>query len=797
LDYYLLLVINELAVAFYFIATLYKLTNVQLKNKQMKKNFTKIVMGLAVMFGAGAANAATITATVSGNWSNATTWSGGAAGATVGGFDNVVIPAGITVTLDMNVSVTSLLSSINVSGTLTSTSTNSLMITQGSLSGNGSMDLHYLELGTVGGLSFTGNLMAHHMVTSNANLNLGAQVTLTDTLCLKAGALTLGSGSLLMLNTNSNIKVDGGTLSIGGGILTATNDYNVMYVGTSKTTGIEIGGTGFKNLYINLSSSTQELSLIAATNTTVRGTLTHSMGRLKLNGGHLILKGDYIASNGSTISGSTVSDITMQMTASPTSAFMFTSGASTINDLHLDMPNTAEMTVKSDLAISGTLMFSGGNLAMDGSSMASTLKMNSGSEITVNQGGINLMSGAMFDGTSSYDANYIGLSRISGLTLSGSGLNNLSINTINPSDSISLNTNATVNGTLYLTKGCINLNGLKLDLKGNLSSTDNGWFQGNSMSQLAINTSGSLGDTIQFQSTRNALSSLTVNTGNGSNIMLDENLMVENIILTNGGITIYDNDLTVKSSGSITGYNMNKYIMIKGDGKLMMDVNVSPVLFVTFPVGTSNGYAAAHLQRVSGTNAMLGVNTHDGVWLMGTSGADMATTLSVVDRTWDITSPSASSINMNAKFDWTTSMEANGFDRAMAYVSQYSNNWDAVTPSQASTVTPGTYQLTRNSITSPGQFAVVDNLSALSVKEQEDVAFSLYPNPAHNNLTIAVIDNGGFTVEVFDALGNKAIADKTINGLSTDVDFSSLTAGVYFVKISNDKAQSVKRVVKQ
>ncbi|MES2763903.1 MAG: T9SS type A sorting domain-containing protein [Bacteroidota bacterium] len=759
----------------------------------MKRKFTKIVLSTAAlcMFMAVKSYAATITATVSGNWSSASTWSGGAAGATVGGLDNIVIPAGINVNLDMDVQVTSLLSSISVSGTLTSTASHSLMINQGTLSGNGDMNLYYLELGTVGGMSFSGDLAVNHFITSNSSLNLGAQVTLMDTLCLKAGSLTLGSGSILTLNTNSNIKVDDGSIAIGGGLFAGTNSYNVMYVGSSKTSGIELGGTGFNDMHVKLSGSNQTLTL--ASNTTVNGILHHTMGSIALNGRSLTIKTNYMTST-AMFSGSATSTLVIQTSNTPASTFMFNTGAQTLNNLTVDVNNSGVATLGTNLAINGELMLNKGDLNI---SSSSTITMNAGSEVTVNDGSLMTASNNNFNGTASYDVNYIGYTKSGGVELTGSGLSDVTLDMNSLGEDVSISSNTTIDGTLTLNKGTIDLFGNTLQINGDLSSTQSGRFKGNATSDLMINTNAGLNDTIFFIGGGNTLQNLSINTGNGSNVMMGSNLMVENLTFVDGGITIYNNDITVISTGMITGAGMNEFIMMKGTGKLMMNVNTSSP-YVLFPVGTTSGYAPVHVQRTAGTSAELGVNTWDGVYAMGSlgSGANMASSLSVVDRTWDISSASTSSVNMNVKFEWPAALEMNAFDRTMAYVSQYGSNWDAVTPT-TSTVSGTMYQLARNGVTSPGMFAVVDNLSALSVKEQEEITFSLFPNPTQNNLTVVTKDNDGFTVEVFDALGNKAVSEKAIKGSSTNVDFSSLATGVYFVKISNDKTQSIRRVVKQ
>src|ERR1700757_1329680 len=125
--------------------------------KKIITNLKKMSVGLfaSVLFASGI-HATTYTATQSGNWSSALTWGGaGSPGNTIGTLDNVVIPTGITVSLDMDVTVNSLVSYISVAGSLTSTS-NSLTVSQGALQGTGTMNLYYVEIGTLGSMTFSG-----------------------------------------------------------------------------------------------------------------------------------------------------------------------------------------------------------------------------------------------------------------------------------------------------------------------------------------------------------------------------------------------------------------------------------------------------------------------------------------------------------------------------------------------------------------------------------------------------------------------------------------------------------------
>ena len=73
--------------------------------------------------------------------------------------------------------------------------------------------------------------------------------------------------------------------------------------------------------------------------------------------------------------------------------------------------------------------------------------------------------------------------------------------------------------------------------------------------------------------------------------------------------------------------------------------------------------------------------------------------------------------------------------------------------------------------------------------------FTFYPNPTKNNLSIAnksIIDS----VEITSILGQKVIA-KNINALSSEIDLSSLSNGIYFVKLLSDNQTKTVKVIKE
>lgn len=85
---------------------------------------------------------------------------------------------------------------------------------------------------------------------------------------------------------------------------------------------------------------------------------------------------------------------------------------------------------------------------------------------------------------------------------------------------------------------------------------------------------------------------------------------------------------------------------------------------------------------------------------------------------------------------------------------------------------------------------VNDNVG-LSDVEQDDL-FSIYPNPAHNQITITVspqLIHSNYVI--YDNMGRSVLSGK-INSESTLIDLESLNGGVYFLQIGENLKQTVK-----
>ncbi|MCB4807954.1 carbohydrate-binding protein [Tamlana sp. 62-3] len=89
----------------------------------------------------------------------------------------------------------------------------------------------------------------------------------------------------------------------------------------------------------------------------------------------------------------------------------------------------------------------------------------------------------------------------------------------------------------------------------------------------------------------------------------------------------------------------------------------------------------------------------------------------------------------------------------------------------------------------------VDKAVTLSNQDFElENTVKLYPNPASNLLNIVNAQNS--KVSVFNILG-KQVLEKYIQLNKDSLNMSTLTKGVYFVRISKDGANTIKKVIKQ
>jgi hypothetical protein len=89
--------------------------------------------------------------------------------------------------------------------------------------------------------------------------------------------------------------------------------------------------------------------------------------------------------------------------------------------------------------------------------------------------------------------------------------------------------------------------------------------------------------------------------------------------------------------------------------------------------------------------------------------------------------------------------------------------------------------------------------SSTSVEEIDENNFTVFPNPATKQITIYDLRFTIESVDVFDLLGNKQITLplNPLKGTSTSIDVSSLSPGIYFVKVKSERSVQAIKFMKQ
>lgn len=424
-------------------------------HKQFDKNmnFVILFMSAVLLLFVSVANATVFTATSSGSWSSSATWGGSAPGVLISG-DQVVIPLGITVALDQNVSVSGTLSSLDVSGAL-SGGVNTVSIVNGTLMGTGSIDVGSIIVSGTGTILFSGNLIVDSFVNSSTQLALAASAIVNNTLQLTSGIFTVSTNGSVSLSSGAIVEVNGGQLALNGGLFTGVNSYNIFYGGGSSSIGIEASGSGLNDITINLSGDNQQLNMTG--DLELDGQLEIEQGQLIVGANTLSVNGVVTASGGTLV---TTGQSSLSISGNTNGNLNFIGNLPTIGNLTIDIGSSSELTLESNLWVSGDLNFTAGILDLNGFALSVS-------------GDMNLGANAQFTGGGSSSLEIHSDGSVNGqLTFTGGvgQLNNLQID-IGNGGNVVLGSDVTVSGTLDLDAGFVILgnNDLTIGSNGEIS----------------------------------------------------------------------------------------------------------------------------------------------------------------------------------------------------------------------------------------------------------------------------------------------------------------------------------------
>ncbi|MCE3294514.1 MAG: hypothetical protein K0R65_228 [Crocinitomicaceae bacterium] len=418
--------------------------------------------------------AATFTAVASGNWSSSATW-GGVVPSLNNLADQITIPAGLTVTMDDNISLNGITAQINVMGTLNASSTNLFTMLTGSLSGSGTIVADEMIFGTGSSLFFSGSLTVNRLRTTSTGLQSSANMMINEELELSAGTMSIQSGGTLAFAGGATIHRSGGQFVVNGGTLTLGSNYHVRYTSGNATSGLELTGSGLQNVTIDPGAG-NTITLDNSLN--VYGTLSLTSGTMDLNDNNLMIAGDVAASGSGNIASGDGSNISIATSSSVTGSLRFHPSSYDVNNFVVNVGSSNQVRISGALNVRGAFSLASGALNLDNGDLRIMGTFTAGGNGTISStsssnGRITISTSTTPAGTLRFTA---GSNTVDDFTVNISGDGHISIG----SDMI-------VDGTLNLTAGHIDMGNNRMTISASGSITG-----GNSNSYIKLGASGSL-----------------------------------------------------------------------------------------------------------------------------------------------------------------------------------------------------------------------------------------------------------------------------------------------------------------
>jgi len=183
-----------------------------------------------------------------------------------------------------------------------------------------------------------------------------------------------------------------------------------------------------------------------------------------------------------------------------------------------------------------------------------------------------------------------------------------------------------------------------------------------------------------------------------------------------GKINIGTNNLTIGSSGQITGVSLSSYVIAESSGVLKQYVSSADKLF---PVGTSSSYVPITLNNTGGTADNYSVNLFATVTDNGlSSGSPVSFLEDCVKITWRVGEDVAGGSSLDITTQWSAVNEGSTFTRGDCSIGFHNGSeWtpDPAGSSSASGSNP--YTQMRTDITDVGSFAVGNKCTKLGDNE--------------------------------------------------------------------------------
>jgi len=479
-------------------------------------------------------------------------------------------------------------------------------------------------------------------------------------------------------------------------------------------------------------------------------------------------------------------------------AFLTFTGTVTVNYFSssvLSLDVLATVTVNKGMTLASGLL---------GFTNNGALSIANNSTITMAGGNLPLASGLPITWPSSYNVIYTATYASTGVELTGSGLQNVTMNS-GSGNSVTLGSDLTVNDTFSMQSGTLVLNGHNLTINGDVAANGTGRISSTTASNISINSSTTNSGSLWFTNNASTVNNFTVNIADGGWPSLGSSMTVNGTLnLQKGTLYISNDTLQIAATGTISNASSSNYVVTNTNGFLSMYVTAANTTAMYYPIGTPSHFRPANMWLNTGSaSGWVNVNAWDNVYEQGTTGPSVSQFQSSVNGTWDVQSNITTNMNLKMELMWNASEEVNGFDRTQAYISHFTNgSWDVSTTSSATLESNGMYGISRSNIQSLSPFAVYDDntkaaVQPLDANSASNSGFEIYPNPAMSNIYIQDVTSTDkeMYAQILNVNG-QIISTYIITDKTSAIDVSSFSKGIYFVKLYNNNTISTAKFVK-
>jgi hypothetical protein len=84
--------------------------------------------------------------------------------------------------------------------------------------------------------------------------------------------------------------------------------------------------------------------------------------------------------------------------------------------------------------------------------------------------------------------------------------------------------------------------------------------------------------------------------------------------------------------------------------------------------------------------------------------------------------------------------------------------------------------------------------SSLSINEFDEAGIAIYPNPTSDRITIKSENNQINSILISDIGGKIIYSHDKIESISTDIDLSSFSNGIYFVTLNKSTTKKIIKI---